>query len=269
MKTSPAQDFSFDIDAMEAFATAHVQSLVNKDAPKTLTSCFHKHKRGQLAFPISGSCICYTKDKVWTLMPDQAFWMPAGIPHRIFHSEGASSGYLYLDCDTWSGFNQVCSVQLPMYALHGLMHIAESDQTKPLPRQKERLLKLIIEEVMNSQARPMFGLAVPKDERIKHVNSYILENPSEKVSLQDWADFFHISSKTFNRLVVKETGVTFQQWKNQLLVMNAIELMSKDRTIGWIASELGYGSTSAFSAMFRREMGLSPQEYRKQVLRRC
>ena len=144
MKTSPAQDFSFDTDAMEAFATAHVQSLVNKDAPKTLTSCFHKHKRGQLAFPISGSCICYTKDKVWTLMPDQAFWMPAGIPHRIFHSEGASSGYLYLDCDTWSGFNQVCSVQLPMYALHGLMHIAESDQTKPLPRQKERLLKLII-----------------------------------------------------------------------------------------------------------------------------
>lgn len=156
-----------------------------------------------------------------------------------------------------------------MYALHGLMYIAESDQTKPLPNQKEKLLKLIIEEVMNSHARPMFGLAVPKDERLKHVNSYILENPSEKVSLQDWADFFHISSKTFNRLVVKETGVTFQQWKNQLLVVNAIELMSKDKNIGWIASELGYGSTSAFSVMFRREIGLSPQEYRKQVLGRC
>ena len=108
---------------------------------------------------------------------------------------------------------------------------------------------------MNSHARPMFGLAVPKDERLKHVNSYILENPSEKVSLQDWADFFHISSKTFNRLVVKETGVTFQQWKNQLLVVNAIELMSKDKNIGWIASELCYGSTSAFSAMLEERLG--------------
>ena len=49
------------------------------------------------------------------------------------------------------------------------MYIAESDQTKPLPNQKEKLLKLIIEEVMNSHARPMFGLAVPKDERLKHV----------------------------------------------------------------------------------------------------
>lgn len=71
--------------------------------------------------------------------------MPAGVPYRIFHSEEVSSGCLYLDCDTWSGLNQVCSVQLPMFALHDLIHIAERDQTKPLPRQKERLLRLIIE----------------------------------------------------------------------------------------------------------------------------
>lgn len=267
MKSLPALDFDFNTDAYEVPASAHVQDLVRTQTPGALEECFHKHLRGQLAFAIGGACTCYTPNAVWTILPNQAFWIPAGLPHRVFHTEGASSGYLYLEPHHFKTYKNICSLDVPLYAIHGLMHIAESEQGSGLPFHKDKLLKLIIEEVLHQTPKPLYMLPNPADERLKIIQAGMRENSTRKFSLEDWADFFNVSSKTLSRLIQKDLGLTFNQWRVREQCVRAIELLSKDKTIDWIASELGYSMTSSFSSMFKRELGLSPQTYRQKVLK--
>jgi AraC-like DNA-binding protein len=43
------------------------------------------------------------------------------------------------------------------------------------------------------------------------------------------------------------------------------ELRDGDARIGPLAAKLGYGSESAFSNAFKRELGISPMHYRREV----
>ena len=52
------------------------------------------------------------------------------------------------------------------------------------------------------------------------------------------------------------------RWR-MLLAQRA--LRNPDARVGTIAAELGYGSDSAFSAAFKREIGVSPLHYRRQL----
>jgi AraC-like DNA-binding protein len=268
MKTAPALDFTFDTDAFEAPASAHVQELVSFDTPEKIDMCFHTHKRGQLAFAIGGACLCYTPTAVWTVMPNQAFWLPAGLPHRMFHTEGASSGYLYLDNTVFPAFEGMCSVSLPLYTLYGLMHLAEAEPDKAFYGHNAKLFSVIIEEILAQKAEPLMTLPLPKDERLLYVYRFMNEHPAERRTLEDWADFFHVSGKTFSRLVKSEIGVSFPQWVNRIQVLAAIQLLSHDRDVSWIAYELGFNSPNAFSTMFKRQVGMSPQMYRRLSLNR-
>ena len=50
------------------------------------------------------------------------------------------------------------------------------------------------------------------------------------------------------------------------LALAADLLREPDTTIGAVARQVGYGSSFALSAAFKRVRGMSPQEYRTQVV---
>ena len=58
-----------------------------------------------------------------------------------------------------------------------------------------------------------------------------------------------------------QLGTTFGQWRQQVLLAKAVMMAADKRPINHIASELGYASASAFSAMVRRSMGAPPTRF--------
>jgi len=52
------------------------------------------------------------------------------------------------------------------------------------------------------------------------------------------------------------------QWR---MTLAQRPLRDDDTRIGQLAARLGYGSESAFSTAFKREVGVSPLRYRRQV----
>jgi AraC-like DNA-binding protein len=52
------------------------------------------------------------------------------------------------------------------------------------------------------------------------------------------------------------------QWR---MTLAQRALRDDDTRIGQLAARLGYGSESAFSTAFKREVGVSPLRYRRQV----
>ena len=60
---------------------------------------------------------------------------------------------------------------------------------------------------------------------------------------------------------MKETGLTFAAWRQQARLLAATAMLAAGEPITRIAIELGYESTSAFTAMFRRTLGAPPSRY--------
>jgi AraC-like DNA-binding protein len=89
----------------------------------------------------------------------------------------------------------------------------------------------------------------------------LISNPSDKRNIEDFADLACVSSRTFARIFIKETGLTFGDWRKQVRLIAAIEKLEKGVSVSQISADLGYNTPSAFAEMFRKEFGVSPSRY--------
>ena len=69
------------------------------------------------------------------------------------------------------------------------------------------------------------------------------------------------SARTLYRRFLKETGITFARWKQQARLLESIRRLAEGTPVTTVAMDLGYESASAFSAMFRRALGIAPRSF--------
>jgi AraC-like DNA-binding protein len=70
-----------------------------------------------------------------------------------------------------------------------------------------------------------------------------------------------VGAKTVHRLFVKETGMTFAQWREQARLLSALRRLAQGERVIDVAFDCGYSSQSAFTAMFKRRFGITPSEF--------
>lgn len=74
-----------------------------------------------------------------------------------------------------------------------------------------------------------------------------------------------MSERNFSRLVVRETGMSFGQWRLRLLMLTATRRLLEGDTTETVAQALGYETPSAFIAAFKRVFGMTPGRYRTEA----
>ena len=79
--------------------------------------------------------------------------------------------------------------------------------------------------------------------------------------MADWARLAGASGRTLARLFLRETGMTFGQWRQQARLLEASRRMAVGQSVLTVALDLGYESSSAFIVMFRRALGTTPGRY--------
>ena len=77
-----------------------------------------------------------------------------------------------------------------------------------------------------------------------------------------WSDTIGTSSRTLIRLFRKETGLSYRGWIQHMHIVFALSQLAEGEAVSRIATSLGYASPSAFSAMFKRHLGYSPQNFK-------
>lgn len=90
--------------------------------------------------------------------------------------------------------------------------------------------------------------------------------PGNNQPLAHWALQVHVSERTLARQFVRELGMSFGEWRQRLRYLAAIEALETPRSVQEIAFDLGYSSGSAFIAMFARQAGCTPEQYRRSHL---
>jgi transcriptional regulator GlxA family with amidase domain len=88
-------------------------------------------------------------------------------------------------------------------------------------------------------------------------------NPGDTRSLPELARHANSTERTLTRRFQRELGMSFAEWRQRLRVVKAMPLLEGGQTVERIAFDLGYSSASAFITMFRRMLGVTPDEFRK------
>lgn len=101
---------------------------------------------------------------------------------------------------------------------------------------------------------------------VKNAVAYIEENYKEKLKLSDVADQVYVSQWHLSKLLNRYLGQNFSEILNGVRINKAKELL-KDPSlrIGDIADEVGFLDMAHFSRVFKKQVGISANEYRNQM----
>ena len=101
------------------------------------------------------------------------------------------------------------------------------------------------------------------DEKIAAVLSYISENLTEGLSVDELAESVHISRYHFMRLFKAQTGTSVHAYVRQRRLMHAAHLIREGMSAARAAEESGFSDYSAFHRAFTAAFGVSPGKLKK------
>ncbi|MGI2030833.1 response regulator transcription factor [Rhizobium panacihumi] len=105
---------------------------------------------------------------------------------------------------------------------------------------------------------------VPAGERIETVLHFIERNLAKGVTLEDAAEFAHVSPCYLSRLFRKEMNMTFISYLKEQRIERAKDLLqNSDLPITNVSLDLSYADANYFCKAFKKEVGISPSEYRR------
>ncbi|MCR5291730.1 MAG: response regulator [Eubacterium sp.] len=98
---------------------------------------------------------------------------------------------------------------------------------------------------------------------IKNAKLYIEQNYSKDLILDDVAKELQISPYYFSKLFKKRTGVNFIEYLTNLRIEKAKNLLrNSQKSIKEICVEVGYSDANYFSRTFKKNVGVTPSEYK-------
>ena len=236
----------------------------------------HSHPWAQMAISTSGVLRLTVPHGAYIVPPSRALWIPPGVEHAVTMVEQADLRTLYFyqppgRCgpavaraqeEPWRQC-RVLDVSELLRAVVREMPTDPDDGAPPPPEllHRERHLSALILDELRRASSVRLGVDLPRDKRLRHLCEAVLADPTRHDTLADWARDTGASPRTVARLFRQELGSTFTQWRQQVILAQALALAARRRPINQIAAELGYSSPSAFSAMVRRAVGMSPGRF--------
>ncbi|KAF1008899.1 MAG: HTH-type transcriptional regulator NimR [Luteibacter sp.] len=221
----------------------------------------HRHARHQLIYARSGLLVVTSPQGRWIVPSTRALWMPAGTPHSVRCVDAVEERNLYVSPEAASHLpDAVFAVQVgPL--LRDLIDAAELIvQPYAEDSRDGRVMRLILDELTSLPTLPLH-LPQSSDARIGPICAHLVRHPYDHSTIADWAKRTGVHVKTLQRIFLRDLGMTFTQWRQRCRLLFALERLAVGVPVIDVAMDLGYESPSAFSAMFKRQFGVSPSHY--------
>ncbi|WNG24737.1 AraC family transcriptional regulator [Cystobacter fuscus] len=204
----------------------------------------HRHREAQLVVSLHGTAIVGTGDQDWTVTPRSMLWLASDTPHRVHTT--ADHYWLVLSFPP-----ELVARATGWVEVSGFVHdLVERIGHAPDPERRARLTAVLVDELVEP---------VPVNARLRRVTELVMLHPSTSVAAL--ARAVGMSERTFRRWFRADVGTSFTRWYQQRVVDRAIEQLDRGDSVKCVAADLGYTSTSAFIAMFKRVMNVSPRRY--------
>lgn len=119
----------------------------------------------------------------------------------------------------------------------------------------------LIKEVMEEPEMPQTQLDI-----VRQFNVYVEMHFKEKHQVKDYADLLFKSPKTLSNLFKQYNDQSPLHVINERIALEAKrQLAHTDKTVEELAFELGYSDAAHFSKFFKKQIGVSPNAFKKSL----
>lgn len=231
------------------------------DYPSGTSTPRHQHPNVQLIHAVHGVMVVSTDHGQWVVPPTRGLWMPSRTDHWIRMVGHVKMRTAFIRPDAAPNLPTECIV-LGISPLLRELILAAIDVAVPYEEHSRdgRLMRLLLDEVVHMPTLPL-NLPRPSDARLRRICDTIATALDDDTTLAGWAGRLGVDAKTVHRLFLRETGMSFSQWRVQARLLHALERLAAGDRIVDVALDLGYSSPTAFATMFRRQFGVAPSAY--------
>ena len=252
----------------------------------------HWHPEIQIALVTEGTVIFRTEAGEFRLEAGEGFFVNSGVLHEAVPAETDNGVYIcinflpsvlygqsdsvlrwdyvepVLSCEALRSFplrdlpwhREICALLRRLGEAEEAAEYGYEMQMVSLLGQLWHLLVTHNREVIEQGSSVSFT----DRQRVRTLQTYLHKHYMDRVTLADIAAAGHISPGECCRVFRRVLQTTPVQYLTRCRLDQSIRLLTRTAlNVGEIAGQVGYGTASYFTELFRREMGCTPREYRR------
>lgn len=228
----------------------------------------HRHAWGEFVYAYSGLMELKLSDAHFLAPPQCGVWLPPLVEHIGLNRDAASHCSLYVSAPLCAQLPaDACALNVSPLVRALLEHLRQHPHPRDEAPSAEdgRLLQVLVDQLAQA---PRAGSYLPgsDDPVLAPLLRALDAQPGDNRSLAEWAQALHSTERTLLRRCRRELGMPFSEWRQRLRVVKALPRLQAGEKVETVALELGYAGASAFITMFRRLMGVTPDEFRRGAL---
>ena len=177
--------------------------------------------------------------------------------HSNLATANARLFFVYIEPEVVDLPDRCCTLSISPLLRELIVELA--DQVADDDEREDLLTRVLLRELPRMPVQRLH-LPLSPEPRLKRIAARLAEDPSDRSTLE-WANRLALSESSLARLVVKETGLTFGRWRQQLHLIVAIRELASGASVQQVSADLGYESVTAFITMFKKALGKPPAKY--------
>lgn len=224
---------------------------------------WHAHQSAQFVYACEGMLTTHTRSGMWIVPPHRAVWLPPAMVHKVAAERAVHLRTLYVKPGEVMTPVEPAVVNVDPLLDALLAEAATLGTGYPLGGREERLIAVILDRLPHQETVPSY-LPMPADARLLRLTGLLQVHPADPRTLDALATACGMTARTAARLFVRETGLTFAQWRQQLRLLKGMQWLSQGWSVTEVALEAGYQDVSAFITVFKQAFGETPARYIRQ-----
>ena len=264
------------------------EDWLHKDAIDTDSLHFHNHM--EIGYCYNGNCSVTLGDEELACSGDMFTIIPKNYPHGTNIGKEVAEAWEYLVIDADRLITDTYKDNLPLAdklirRVNQKVHLAKSEDQKQIALLIQQILETmrtqneLYQEEVNALALVLLirlaqwnrnekdDINLPRMENstiISPALDYISMVPERQIKIEELAGMCHISEPHFRRIFVNCMKMSPVKYINQVRIRRACdELKRTNESMAAISARAGFSTLSTFNRNFRRIMGISPQQWRK------
>lgn len=121
-----------------------------------------------------------------------------------------------------------------------------------------------------SDTYSMISICIPQKDDLERdldiIRNEIIGNPEIEINIADMSEKVHISQYHMIRKFALENGLTPHKFQLQCRIRTAQELLASGMKVVDVATTLGFCDQSHLCRVFKKQVGISPEEYIKSAI---